>query len=371
MPDNLEPIPEPLGSGMTDAPANRQMPPTSSVSVQGTVPGSTPALVNQPLPSLPSAPAQQPQLAQPQAQAPPPMTPQQQAQAQFEQRQLAAAQATHQYHSKLGRAVSTLFGQQTSYLVDPASGQVVPTTTKAPPGQMFRSLLAGAILGGAQGTEGMSPGFGRSFFRAGAAGINRAQQQDQQRKQEAIDAQKRQQEKQKFDTEEDVRKAQIAHENALTAETVVRTAGSDLETHVKAAQFGKQMLSAYRDMGIRPAAEGVGESEMHQRLKDNPQAGVWDWEPVGVRITRDAKGNATHEYVFDAFDPKQAVPINDGILSAYRSVGLDKTDPEAYNALVAKKNSGGTMTPSELMVVKERAQRLYNDDFTRQKCNLS
>ena len=63
-------------------------------------------------------------------------------------------------HHALGKAASFLFGAPQ---VDPQTGEAV----RQRPGQLFRSSLAGALLGGAMGSEGPRAGSGVGGFLSG------------------------------------------------------------------------------------------------------------------------------------------------------------------------------------------------------------
>lgn len=67
--------------------------------------------------------------------------------------QQQAAAADTQHHSAIGRIASALLGKQRNYSVDPTTGQTVVTETQPKPGDLFRHILAGAILGGAAGAS--------------------------------------------------------------------------------------------------------------------------------------------------------------------------------------------------------------------------
>jgi hypothetical protein len=75
------------------------------------------------------------------------------------------------------QAAAYLFGQQRDEQGNPV---------KQPPGQLFRNLVAGALLGGAMGTQGPSAGSGAGGFLSGLArGGNAVQAQVYQRQQDA------------------------------------------------------------------------------------------------------------------------------------------------------------------------------------------
>jgi hypothetical protein len=122
-----------------------------------------PAPLNWPI----GAPQQNPQTP-PQPQTPP--TPQ---------------QVVNARHNAIGKAASFLFGQER----DPNTGQRV----KQPSGQLFRSLLAGFLLGGAIGSQSQSTSPTGGFISGLARGGNAVIQQDYQRQQDALAQRQKQQ----------------------------------------------------------------------------------------------------------------------------------------------------------------------------------
>jgi hypothetical protein len=93
--------------------------------------------------------------------------------------QQQAAAADMQHHSALGKIASVLLGKQTEYNVDPQTGKTVATAVPEKPGDFFRHLVVGAMLGAAA-AKGQRSAIG-GFAAGGAASIQANQQQDQQR----------------------------------------------------------------------------------------------------------------------------------------------------------------------------------------------
>jgi len=83
----------------------------------------------------------------------------------------------------LGRVASALLGKQVDYRVNPETGQQEAYEVPQKPGDLFRHILAGALIGGAaaKGTNSVLTG----FSRGGAAGIEANREADQQRQQRA------------------------------------------------------------------------------------------------------------------------------------------------------------------------------------------
>ena len=144
-------------------------------------------------PQQPAAPAQ--------PQAAPAPSPAQQA--------IATQNAQHQ---TLGRLARYLLGSEKNYAVNPQSGQIEQANVQRKPGDLFRSIVSGAIMGMAAGSQ--SHDFAGGFGQGGAAAIQQNQAQDQQRYARAQQAQEQQQKQQSFNEEKRNHDAQIAQQNA-------------------------------------------------------------------------------------------------------------------------------------------------------------
>jgi hypothetical protein len=94
-----------------------------------------------------------------------------------------AQQAVEAHHSMLGRVAGALLGRQMDYQIDPQTGKTVAVPVQERPGDLFRHILAGALIGGAaaKGTNSVLAG----FSRGGVAGIQANQQANDQRLQQA------------------------------------------------------------------------------------------------------------------------------------------------------------------------------------------
>jgi len=126
-----------------------------------------------------------------------------------------AASVVH--HATFGAAVKNLLGslagQQTTYAPNPQTGQVEETSVPAKPGQFFRNLLAGMLIGGAAGSESGNGGFLGGVARGGSAAMQNQQAQDQQKYQRARQAQADTLEQQKADDAHNMHLALLAHTN--------------------------------------------------------------------------------------------------------------------------------------------------------------
>lgn len=93
----------------------------------------------------------------------------------------ASANAHVSRLAKFGRfAESLVTGENVNYVPDPDTGEIKEVRTATKPGQLFRAILAGAILGGAAGARApRDSGFAGGFATGGAAVIQNDQEQNQ------------------------------------------------------------------------------------------------------------------------------------------------------------------------------------------------
>lgn len=153
--------------------------------------------------------------------APPPQPP-----------QITPQQAQQAKHTAIGAATSFLFGHQT----DPSTGQPI----KQAPGSIFRSLLAGALLGGTLGAQGATGGKGSSLaaaFRGGAGVLEHDEQQRQQAQEQARKQQAMSLEEQRFKEEQAQHQATMAH---WELENIGRAREADFRDRDQLMQENKQ-----------------------------------------------------------------------------------------------------------------------------------
>lgn len=346
------------------APTNGQLPEPAQPPVTQTVP-QVPASAMSMVQNQANPPA--PQAAQPTQPAQP--TPQ---------------QAAIAHDTIIGKAFKVLSGQDTNYSVDPQTGQTIATKTQNTPGQFFRNVVAAALVGGAAGSQGGRETAGSplaAVARGGQAVINRNQQMDQERlaraNQEyqnqirAQDQQMKQAEEQRqaqaFQSEETLRKAQLAAANAETLRTNVLTQGADFKQHQDVAAAGQQHFSDYKAAGLQPIAENIPESEMQQYIKNRPGASTYDWEATGVKIVKGADGNPTYEYTYSAYDPKGKIPVSKGTLEQWKTDGMDKFYPDLFSNV----KPGRELSTQQYVALKNLDTKLYNDNLVRQQNNQS
>jgi hypothetical protein len=170
-----------------------------------------------------------------------------------------AAAADNAHHNLFGRAVKATFhalnNTQAQYVANPQTGRIEEVSVPAKPGQFFRNLLSGMLIGAAAGSERptdkegrpMGGGFAGGFGRGLSAQMGQRQQQDQQQYARAQQDLKNQEEREKLDSEEQWHSAMVAHENVATADLMHNMHAADAAAHDKhnaAARAYERSLTA-------------------------------------------------------------------------------------------------------------------------------
>ena len=271
------------------------------------------------------------------------------------------------------QAVQALLGTSTQYRPsDPnnPNSPPVPYQVQNKPGNLFRSILAGAILGAGAGTANAEHNAGSGWGAAGAgaaAAQKNAQMQQQQRQQQAQQQFENQRQVGQDQQEELRRKAEIALNNAQTLRINKEIQGTDFDQHVKVANIGRASVQPFEDAGISPAASDISESQMPQYIKYHPEATNYDWEPVSVKttMTKDANGNEvpSYESVYSAYDPKGKVTVPASTIAEWKKAGVFDRYPEYEAALSNNK----TLSASTYVQVKGHANQVIADNLAKQK----
>lgn len=166
------------------------------------------------------------------------------------------------HHYSLGKLAAQLLGTQTQYQVGP-DGKMVATPVKEAPGQFFRNMVAGAMLGGAASAASGSKTFGGGFAAGGHAVQEKGQQQDQIRRQQAQEDFKNQQDKQKADQERLLTESQIHHNFIQDAISVRNLQRSEQETIDKDNDSTSAMISGFDQAGATKPGIRVGGSDLN------------------------------------------------------------------------------------------------------------
>lgn len=264
--------------------------------------------------------------------------------------------------------LSSMGGTTTSYQQGPNGP--VPVQSKTGAGGFFRNILAGALAGsvaGSQESDHAGSGWAAAGAGAGAA-MNEQKQRNQAAQQQAqlqwqnkLTAQKADQEATAADTENQVRKAQIAQANAETLRTNMLTQGSSYDLHQKVADADKARVSTYEDAGVKPLFDNVTESQMSDIFKNRPGASTLDWRHTGVQTVIGPDGQPSYEYTLSAYDPQAKMPLSKATVAQWKKDGLFEYHPEYEPAA----QPGKTMTVSQFTSLDRQAQNLSGQQTAR------
>jgi hypothetical protein len=253
--------------------------------------------------------------------------------------------------NKWHQAVHALLGTSTTY--DQTPNGPVPRQVENKPGQLFRSILAGAILGGAAGAENSQndAGSGWSAAGRGAGAARQGQMQQQQQAQQQAQKQfenqqaanKEAREAQSAATEDQLRKAEIAHYNIAKLGELQAIQGGSYSAHKGYVADAKPVVDAYNASGLKPVRENIAESDHDQWIKDHPGDATLDWQPVGMKSYKDADGNMNYETVWDAYDPKGPITITPSMWSDWKDSGLLDHRPDLVAVLKPDVNGNRTL----------------------------
>lgn len=271
---------------------------------------------------------------------------------------LKAQAAAEQHHSFLGRAAGFLFGHQVDYVPD-KDGTMRQVEIKQGPGQLFRSILAGAIMGGAMGADrqrGQQAGFAASFAR-GAGGVQQQQAQaDQERYERAVQQFQMRNEAQKNLTEEQLKQAQIAHLNIATANENFLLHKGVMDQDIAVTEAGKAAMQPFLDAGAQYQFQDVPESKMMDLMKTNPEVAKLFWRPTGWTVGKNDKGDPYVLKTYSAIDPTGGVKLTKGLLAKFNDVGLSDYYPGAKGL-----KEGQQLNYGSYLALLEKYQLRYND----------
>ncbi len=237
----------------------------------------------------------------------------------------AVGQQAH--HAAIGKAVrniaSAIFGTPTvDYQINPQSGKTVQVVSKPRPGDIWRHMLAGILIGGAAGAS--APVGQRSSFLGGFARGGEATREEMI----AADERKRQAARQEFENMNRVKMTQatVALQNAQVAKDYFDAIGTNYETHEKLAKQGQANLDPYLfvthadDKGkvvkepssVDYVVRNVTPQQYQDIIKRNPEAAAWDWEMTGVKVSKyDDKGNPVNfDFKLSAIDTKNLPEVS-------------------------------------------------------------
>lgn len=286
-----------------------------------------------------------------------------------------AAVADVAHHSMLGKAFRSLMGNEVNYSVDPSTGKLTSTPVEQKPGALWRGILAGALLGGSVAAKDRAIGPVQGMAEGGAASIEERQKQDlikrQQARQEFEDqlkAKREGREEKSAETEDQLRKAQIAFHNAQTLHENMLLQKTSFDFHQERAKAGQTEIKPYIDAGIPYAFKDVSESEHTKLLKDNPQTAHLLWEPTGTRVVQRPDGTFDHEMTYSAVDPKGDVKLTDDWVKSAKEAGLDQVYGKATWDILKKDKS---IPVEKYMAMNQKVQELTNAKLLKKKQAMS
>lgn len=281
------------------------------------------------------------------------------------------------HHYGLGKIVQSLFGNDRSYSVDPKTGQTVPTDAPAKPGQIWRNIIAGVVLGGAAGQDKGKGNFLGGAVQGGKAEIEENQKQDAQKQanarkdfEQGIQARQANTAEQHANTQMDLMKAQIAMHNAQTLREMQNAQFEDFEHHDKMGEAGKARLDPFLKAGVPKKFDNIPETDIPDLLKNNPDATHLFWQPTGSTIVQDKNGNPQHVATMSAVDirPGTKVKISDDNIKAWKDAGLDKL---YGNDIFEHLKKDKEIDVQQYMTFTEKEQSISNDKSEKKKKKLT
>lgn len=277
-------------------------------------------------------------------------------------------QIAAQHESMLGKAVKALMGGQAEYSIDPQTGKMTQTPVQSKPGDIFRHILGGAILGAAVGADqrtaakGLAKGAGAEQQNLERQDLEKRQQAQEQFRNQ-LTANKEQREQEQFKTEQDMRKAQTAMYNMQTLKENQQLQGETFKYHEDVAKAGQTKLDPYIEAGIPYRYRDVPEHEMNDIIKNNPGSTSLHWEPTGVKLVKGADGNYDHIETYSAVDNSQAIKLTPELIKRYKDIGMDKYDPNKFEVL----KPGKELSPTQYIALNDEYKRLAGEKYVTDK----
>lgn len=313
-----------------------------------------------PLGSVPGPTTPPPNLSTPAA--PPQLSP-----AQVMSQQLQAADTQH--HSALGKAFRSIMGNDVSYQINPQTGKMEQTETPQKPGQFWRGIIAATVLGGATAAKNKAPGFIQGAAEGGEAVVDKSEQQDKLKRQQAQDQFKDQLAARSANTEEDLKRAQIAMHNAHTLHENQIMQREDYSFHKDVADHGKKQLQPFIDADPTLVKfQDIPETQMTDLLKNNPDSQHLLWEPTGTRIVIGADGKPNVEATYSGVDPSGKVKITKDQIDVWKKAGIDQIYPKDWEDVL---KPGKELTATQYMAVNQKSQELANKQLITKKEKMS
>ena len=238
-------------------------------------------------------------------------------------------------------------GSTTQYLPTGPGGSPVATQVPDKPGQLFRSILAGALAGMGAGAEAKMGGGIGSFAVGASAGIKNQQQQQQQRQQQGQQEFENTQKAQSQASEETYRKAMTAQANQATLKDAFEVLGQSLAQHDQLATNDKPELSGYIAARIKPDPKYTDLPET-EALKLEHTPGFTSnlrWLVTGTIPVRDADGKiVSYQNTYSGYPPTAEMPLTPAILDGWKKNGILEANPNLMTSSIVQKKPDGSYT---------------------------
>lgn len=276
--------------------------------------------------------------------------------------------ADTQHHSILGKAFRSIMGNDVSYQINPQTGKMEQQEVPQKPGQLWRGILAATILGGATAAKNKAPGFAQGAAEGGGAVLQHGEEQDQQKRAQAQQQFKDQLTAKSANTEEDLKRAQIAMHNAQTLHENKLMQQQDYVFHKEIAESGKKSLQPFIDADPTSLKfQDVPETQMNDIIKNNPSAGNLLWEHTGTKIVLDKDGNPNHISTLSAVDPNGNVKVTNDQIEQWKKSGVDQTYGKATWDVLKKDKE---LPMSTYMAINQKSKELANGQTLTKKAKF-
>jgi len=259
--------------------------------------------------------------------------------------------------TRLGQLATSLLGAiegpQTRPQIDEKGNMTQVPVEQNRPGQIFRHMLMGALLGGAAAQEehNKNPfmGFGGGFAVGGKAAVQQQEKQKEQQKTQAKEDWMRDQEKQK-------NYATNALMNSQTHHFLMLSSGLSLEQHDKLLEGDQVLTDALAKAGVMPdpTIPVMTESELVKYLQNPENAKKYASHRgliVGRSPVTDAAGNLSYEFKLAFYKDNADIKVTPAMRSYFKSHGIleDKNSDSVLQV-------GKVLKPEEASVLFKQAR---------------
>ena len=247
----------------------------------------------------------------------------------------------------IGRAVGSIFGglqpTQTSYSIDPATGKTISTTSKTPPGQWARGIVAAGLLG----AGGIGPEHGEHTFAQGLlSGLTGGAQamsaqrgeQDAKAKEQAQQDYANQLKAKELSQKELMNNAAIANytqDTLMKKYQIMKYAADDSEHGAQlAVATDVPILKIMQDANNAPIKTDLNAADFKKDLADNTNAiNAHSVIPIvtGYQAVKHTDGSTSYEPIGNLYS--STVTVGPELPKQILAAGYDKDSAIYKNAL--------------------------------------